>query len=391
MQRPGLYYPYIRIRDDDWLKTALLFWPAIWRLVPPSDALTHDSPTAQAFAEAGILVGKSARGLRRHLSRDLVRAISSNAADLTAQFSIEQARRDWDGRSWGDNSDDGRDPRLGWIHVSKLGDELPGVLAEYGLALIDPGYDVGGWIGLHPVLAGAYMCALALHLGETAYLDPVTDQADLRVATLSDNVFAALSLLLGKHRTDPWTRAAGPSGADLYVMLALQCARPKDPAAVTAQQIIACRENLREELDAFRDYVATQQAELAELAAISLPGRRLEAFAEHVDQTIEQPLRRLEKGLRLHKLEPARSLLLAGSLAPPLAVSSTLTALGAPAVASTASGALAALGTAWWQVDATRRLAKAGSPAGYLLDVRDQLTPRTLAGRIRKMLVGSYG
>jgi hypothetical protein len=390
MQRPGLYYPFIRIHDDDWLKTAALFWPAIWRVVPSARVARQDSPTAQAFAEAGILVDESSTAWRHHLSRTMLRAVGRNASRLAAQFSVEQARRDWDGEAWGDNSGDGRDPRLGWLHVSKMGAELPGALADHGLAVLDPGYAAGGWIGLHPVLAGAYMCALALYLGEQAYLQPVTDQADLRVAALSDNVLAALSLLLGEQ-ADRSARAASSPATDIYVMLALQCARPKDPVRVTAQQIIACRETLREELDSFRAYVAAQEAELAELAAIPLPGRRLEAFAEHVEQTIEQPLQRLEKGLRLHKLEPARSLLLAGSIAPPLAVGSALTALGAPAVASTASGALAAIGTAWWQVGGTRRLAKAGSPAGYLLDVRDRLSPKTLAGRARKLLLGSYG
>jgi Family of unknown function (DUF6236) len=389
MQRPGLYYPFIRI-DDDWLKTAALFWPAIWRVMPSAGAARHDSPVSQAFAEAGILVDESSTGWRHYLSRGMLRAVERNAGRLAARFSVEQARRDWDGRTWGDNSGDGRDPRLGWLYVSKMGAELPDVLAGHGLAVLDPGFFRGGWIGLHPVLAGAYMCALALYLGEQAYLQPVTDQADLRVAALSDNVAAALSLLLGEQAARG-AGAASSAATDIYVMLALQCARPRHPARVTAQQIIACRENLREELDAFRGYVAAQQAELAELAAIPMPGRRLEAFAEHVEQTIERPLQRLEKGLRLHRLEPARSLLLAGSIAPPLAVGSILTALGTPAVASTATGALAAIGTAWWQVGGTRRQAKAGSPAGYLLDVRDRLTPKTLAGRARKLLVGSYG
>ncbi len=34
MQRPGLYFPFILVRDDDWLKTAALYWPSVRRLVP---------------------------------------------------------------------------------------------------------------------------------------------------------------------------------------------------------------------------------------------------------------------------------------------------------------------------------------------------------------------
>ena len=78
-------------------------------------------------------------------------------------------------------------------------------------------------------------------------------------------------------------------------------------------------------------------------------------------------------------------------MAPPLAASATLGVLGAPPVATTATGAMAAIGTAWWQIKNTRQQAIASSPVGYLLDVRDQLTPKTLTGRVRKVLQGTYG
>ena len=54
MRRPGLYFPFIHVRDDDWLKTAALYWPSIRRLVPRRYP-KHDSPTARTFSDAGIL------------------------------------------------------------------------------------------------------------------------------------------------------------------------------------------------------------------------------------------------------------------------------------------------------------------------------------------------
>ena len=41
MQEPGLYFPFVHIRDDDWLKMAVLYWPSVRRLVP-ADYLTQD-------------------------------------------------------------------------------------------------------------------------------------------------------------------------------------------------------------------------------------------------------------------------------------------------------------------------------------------------------------
>jgi hypothetical protein len=93
----------------------------------------------------------------------------------------------------------------------------------------------------------------------------------------------------------------------------------------------------------------------------------------------------------LHKLKPTRSLLLAGTVTPPAAVGVALNAAGASPVAATVAGAVVAVGSAWWQVGDIRSDAKAKSPVGYLLDVRDYLTPKTLATRVRKVLRGTYG
>jgi hypothetical protein len=102
-------------------------------------------------------------------------------------------------------------------------------------------------------------------------------------------------------------------------MLALRYARPANLSSVSADKVLQCRADLAEELAVFRDYVATQRAELAELASVPIKRRRLEAFAEHVEHTVETPLRTLEKGLALLRLEPTRSLLLVGSFVPPAA------------------------------------------------------------------------
>lgn len=57
MTETALYHPYIRPRDDAWLKVAALSWPRIARLKPPS----HRGPDrggVKALADAGILVSQ---------------------------------------------------------------------------------------------------------------------------------------------------------------------------------------------------------------------------------------------------------------------------------------------------------------------------------------------
>ncbi len=78
---------------------------------------------------------------------------------------------------------------------------------------------------------------------------------------------------------------------------------------------------------------------------------------------------------------------MAGSFTAPAVIGPAV--VGHPA-AATAVGTVAAIGSAWWQIEDRRAAARRASPVGYLLDVRDRLTPKTLATRVRKVLRGSY-
>ena len=387
MQRPGLYFPFIHIRDDEWLKGAALYWPSIRRLVPAGYP-KNDSPTARVFADARILNDADPAALIDGTAYALFKALSRNARVLARHYSVEHAYRNWDGRSWSETERPGHRPELGWIHTTKFPPRAIDTLTQRGLAVRGRDSESDPWVGVHPALAGAYMTALAGQLSQESFFEPVTDQADLRTATPNGDVASALNLLLG--RTDVG-RVPASDHTEAYVLLALQYACPRNLADVSANKIIECRQNMEEELTNFRRYVDEQQAELTQISAI--PNRRgqLDAFVRHVEQTIELPLPRLEKSLKLHKLEPTRSMLLAGTAAPPAAVEAVLTTAHAPLIASTATATMAAIGSAWWQVETIRSAKKRESPVGYLLDVRDALTPATLPARVHRVLSGTYG
>lgn len=52
----ALYYPWIDIRDDSWLKTALLYWDTVQTIVPESMAQPYSSSVACALQEKGFLL-----------------------------------------------------------------------------------------------------------------------------------------------------------------------------------------------------------------------------------------------------------------------------------------------------------------------------------------------
>jgi len=230
------------------------------------------------------------------------------------------------------------------------------------------------------------MTALATEVGSSMDLQPLTDQADLRVAAPNDGIASALDLLVGRSPD----RHAETAAVDEYVMLALECVRPKTLGAVSARQIIRCRKNLAAELADFRSFVETQKQELAAITSLPPGQRKLDAFADHVRDTVEAPLQRLERGLRLHKLDTVRTMLVTGTLAAPPVASLGLEQLGAGSAVGLSVGTVAAMGAAWWQVHAARESVRAKSPLTYLLDVRDELTPKTIAGRFQRIVKGAY-
>ncbi len=391
MQRPGLYYPYIHVRDEAWLKAAALYWPSIRRLVP-NRYRKHDNPTAYRLAEAQVLRDEDTANMPG--VGTVVRSLRANAHRLTKDYNIERALTTWNGQAWSEGSFCGSIcPELAWIHVSKISLDTVDYLTSLGLALplVSPlsGSTSSGWIGLHPTLAGVYMTALAVRISEEAQFCPLTDQVELRITVPNRDEQSAMRLLLGRE-TD-MTEEIEPAGVDTYVMLAMQYAIPKNIVEVPVDDIIKCREELAEELQGFQDYVNSRQAELTELAAIPDGPRHLEAFTDYVEHTIDIPLMKLEKGLALHKLEPARSLFLTGTFVPPAAAATALSAVGATPAMATATGTVTAIGNAWWQIANVRRAARSNSPVAYILDVRDRLTPRTLNARIRRIFRGTYG
>ena len=51
----ALFYPTIDIRNEDWLKNAVLFWDEINTIVPSSIANPYQENTTQYLSDEGIL------------------------------------------------------------------------------------------------------------------------------------------------------------------------------------------------------------------------------------------------------------------------------------------------------------------------------------------------
>jgi hypothetical protein len=71
----ALYYPWIDIKDETWLKTAFLYWDSVQTIVPTSIHSPYSSRTARAFQDAGFLVP-----LRVHSDMEQVKNLTDDVA-----------------------------------------------------------------------------------------------------------------------------------------------------------------------------------------------------------------------------------------------------------------------------------------------------------------------
>jgi hypothetical protein len=182
-ERGALYYPYIHVRDDAWLKATLLSFPFLERMVP-EDFVLSDTPVAQIFAgEKGRLGGKmlGARSLDDgfvetaqqvvlvpKLDEDLTR--DGNA--FLQRFDRTSAARDPHGDSWFQ------------LHEYKVATNLRDRLQQLGLMWKPsrPHDARNTWWAMHPELGAAINATNAVAIAQGHGLDIVTHAGHLHAA-----------------------------------------------------------------------------------------------------------------------------------------------------------------------------------------------------------------
>jgi hypothetical protein len=75
----ALYYPWIDIRDESWLKTALLYWDGIQTIVPNSVDRPYSSETARILQDAQFLIP-----LRVHSRMPEIEALADDVLEYLA-------------------------------------------------------------------------------------------------------------------------------------------------------------------------------------------------------------------------------------------------------------------------------------------------------------------
>jgi hypothetical protein len=266
----GLYYPFIHFKDDDWLKLTALYWDRMARIVPPSYrraadsevVLERDSEVTRALADIGFIRNVAPSEVTYPVSLTWQQLLVEHAAELRSDYDVAK-RGDWEPDRATAAYAQHRDPRLAYVHSSKLDETLVRQLQEERLAVA---HDESGhvWAGMHPRLAGVYMSALAEEVATVNGLHPLTDETLDHVAATGWTLPRLTSALLGR----PGLADDMTLDEELKASLALVSIRtvvPKDAGALTVQAIHEIRERFGKELSRLQAYIDQLGAELPKL------------------------------------------------------------------------------------------------------------------------------
>jgi hypothetical protein len=155
----SLYYPYIHILHEGWLKRSLLYWDQVRRIVPEG-VRPQDFGDCYRAAEEELLV---ATPPTPYLSE------TANRFRAKIPALVEEVRRR--GESFGvDDPESAADDPVRRIHLDKIEGDLRRFLIEQQIAQVQ-----GNWIVAHPDIADWYMTCLATVMSEKIGSPVVTD------------------------------------------------------------------------------------------------------------------------------------------------------------------------------------------------------------------------
>jgi hypothetical protein len=397
MDRFALYYPYIHVRNDDWLKYAALYWPKMARIRPPGYPL-QDSPAAQELHAAGWLLDfEPPTWAAVEVAEPFLELLHEHGAALRDRFGLNRIET-WGlpvadagfgnaGRfsaGWEESDEDDPtwlNPRFGYVHASRISGHLLDSAVDQGLALIGPGRG-GIWVAMHPQLATVYMLALAERIAAENCLHPITDQTLPHAAMSGWTVVRLAAALLDDLPAE--ASAARPALEEAFAFLAFATVIPADLRNVPIEKILDIRVEFGSELDGFREFAADQVRRFGAIEDVRDARLYQEYLHTEVDREVRARLNDLDDRMRNAGLETARALANVRSVAlPPLAALAAdavgvTPALTVPAVVA---GCIVGAPLQWRR---KRREIAQESPVGYLFQLKRALGPDTLIDKLRR-------
>jgi hypothetical protein len=257
--RGALFYPYVHVRDDNWLKATLLTFPYLERMVPPGFKV-NDLELANAFASRESRLGKSMLDRAAMDDPDVSKAQAIIAARLKediaadpdaffARFSRERAKEDFEN---GVNAFQ----IFGKAILDPLR-EADGFAERMTWEPTEPNRGDEGWTSVHPKIGEVIMSASAVAIAKRESLDIVTQKMRISEAAAALDPGTIYDWVVREQRDpDKVVRGEATKVNDLCLMM---ISSQFDLGGLTVEEIA--------ELNAKRADLSALKARLAELMA----------------------------------------------------------------------------------------------------------------------------
>jgi hypothetical protein len=392
VQSMGLYYPFIRFRNWDWVKVAVLYWPKIARIVPDGYQQSFPYEGNPEFTElqseldfiVDIRPGVSVDAV----SGKFLELLADHESDLQRLYRIRDDESDLVGHqppihtplpSWAANTpavpNELSPHGTTEVHVAELSEEARQALIDADLAAFPVlGADgTSNWVSMRAELAWAYKCLLSEDVAHRNSLEPTTDQAAADALTGQWSVRRMAEYLLGAHPETTSLAASGPG--EVLGLLALSLVIPADLHACSMRRIIELRKSREAEFVAFKSAISQLVADLSEtIATIEDPVVLLAYFEQEVNDRVRRPGRELQEQLRSSNFG-AVGLVANMRFDAPVGIAVAAAMVGRPLVAAVGAAAAGVISVGRG-VRQRRQEILAPSAASYLLHVQRDLEPK---------------
>jgi hypothetical protein len=270
LERDALYYPKIKIGSQRWLKSTLLCFPHVRRIVPggycPDDQKwIHPFLQTEGIGGLPLLINENPYGDASDIEQvRLAREILKNEEGFRRQFSREATELNQPSTA-----------RAYRIHFLKFNPDLRKCLLNLNLAWNDQ----SDWYTLHPHLGRAVMATIAIAVANEKGYDIITNDESLHRSVCTqrqDDVFAELT---GTSRNGPVQSSPELVDELAHVFVSTYF----DASKLTIEQIVILQKEGKD-LRRFKDAIAPIAQTIPDISDHKERQRRLKESAAEINR-----------------------------------------------------------------------------------------------------------
>lgn len=355
----ALYYPYIDIKNERWLRSAVLFWDSIRTIVPVSHREPYSNDFARALCDEGVL-----NPVRVSSDMDEVEELTEKVLEFLT-----------DPASAGVMFDTDKHPTRR-IHPEKMSYELrelahihPEKLPYMIRSELERGLNDDGWLHVAPGFANFYMTLLASQLAERLGLGLVTESSaadQLAIAVRKGKPLGTTGdRRVGRQFDAFGSRRSLPTDVAPSLLIDLMVQGISLPEHLSVGEILKFKKYHAEELAVFRREISRLTADLPKEVPIEA---LRQAVSDQYQANVLPAMHSLRESLRAQRWEAGLSGLLKVSFFS-AAPTSTAILAGIPTSIALVAGVGISLTASAVLLANQRRRTIIDSPYSYLLSM----------------------